>query len=646
MAKRLSYLAALLLALGWTASANAQSTQFTLELGAQWVNVSGNDGVYRTQVNEKQGVVLHSFSLTNFDTSSGSKLMDRLRIDASDLGATTQGSFRLEAGLAHAYTLRLAYHHMELYDALPDFANPLLGSGVTVSEQTLNRATDSVDLNMEFLPGHMFTPLFGYRFTRYSGPGTTTVHVGEDEFHLGSDYSESTHEVQAGVGFHIGTFAGSLLQGWRKFDATDSSYLLPGAGDGNNSAPVLGRGITLSSYSATQTSSATFPMTNAYVSGMVADGVRVVGSYVRADMSSDTSGFESASGSLASFKLARFFSGLSEAVVARSQSLNWRGEARVEVEPIDGLQLVAGYTKNHRDEDGFATIGDLYANTVNFSGANPGNISTLLAETTAMQRDEDVVQLKASTRNLGPVQLWAGWGNAKQDLTVTPAAAEIVVPGGQGGHFTRDVKLYSAGADLKVSSLKFSLDWKKDDADHAIVRIDYLNQERWRGRLAWTVGSVLRLVGTGEHIKAENPTAGIDRAVTTKHWGADAEITPIKPLLLHLGYGIYKVDSTTIIRQPQDFSLTDSLYTEDGTSKEASASYSFGPGSVEAGYSRFENTGSLGLTLDRTYARVDVDFNKTWGALAQFEKRKYEDNLLPIANYDATWYGVFLRYRF
>ncbi len=645
MAKRFPCLVALLLVLCWAATSDAQSSQFSLEFGYQWVNVSGNNGVYRTQVNEKQSPVLHSFSFTSSGSAGGEGLFDRLRIDAGDLG-TTQGSFRLEAGLAHAYTLRLLYRHAELYDALPDFANPLLSDGVTISQHTLDRSTDSVDLNVEFAPGRALTPLVGYRWSRYSGPGTTTVHLGEDEFRLGSAFSETTHEVQAGVGFHVGTFAGTVLQGWRKFDSTDRVSLLPGAGGGNNSRPVLGKDITLASDSASTDSSGTFPMTNAYVSGTVADNVRIVGSFVRADMHSDTNGFESAAGSLASFKLARFFSGLSESVVARSESLNWRGEARVEAEPIEGWQFVAGYTKNHRDQDGFATIGDLYANSVNFSGANTGNITTLLAATTAMQRDENVLELRASTRILGPVQLWVGWGDAKQDLTVTPAAAEIVVPGGQGGHFTRDVKLYSAGANLKVSSLKLSLDWKKDDADNAIVRTDYLNQERWRARAAWTAAKFLRLVGTGEHIKAENPTVGIDRAVTTKHWGADAEITPVQPLVLRLGYGTYKVDSTTIIRQPQDFTLVDSIYNEDGTSKEASASYTFTRGSLEAGFSRFENTGSLGLTLDRSFARADFDFTKTWGALLQFEKRKYEEALLPIANYDATWYGVFLRYRY
>jgi len=287
----------------------------------------------------------------------------------------------------------------------------------------------------------------------------------------------------------------------------------------------------------------------------------------------------------------------------------------------------------------------MYANTVNFSGADPKVINTMLTSNTAMERDENVLELKASTRNLGPVQLWGAYGTSKQDLTVTPDAAEIVVPGGQGGSFSREVKLYSAGATLTVSSLKLAFDWKKDDADNAIVRTDYLKLERWRARLSWTAGQFLRLVGTAENIKGENPTVGIDRDATTKHWAGDVEVTPVKDLVFRLGYGAYNVDSTTTIRQPQDFTLLPSVYSEDGTSKDVAASYRFGRGGVEAGYSKFENTGSMALTLDRTFARADFDFTKEWGVLVQFEKRKYQEDALSIADYDARWYGVFLRWR-
>jgi len=262
-----------------------------------------------------------------------------------------------------------------------------------------------------------------------------------------------------------------------------------------------------------------------------------------------------------------------------------------------------------------------------------------------MERDENVLEVKASTRNLGPVQLWGAYGSAKQDLTVTPDAAEIVVPGGQGGDFSREVKLYSAGATVAFSGLKLGLDWKKDDADNAIVRTDYLNQERWRARLSWTAGSFLQLVGTAERIEAENPTAGVDRDATTKHWAGDLEITPVKDLVFRLGYGEYKADSTITIRQPQDFTLVPSVYSEDGTSKDIAASYRFDRGGVEVGFSKFENTGDMALTLDRTFARADFDFTKEWGVVVQYEKRKYQEDMLAVADYDAKWYGFFLRWR-
>jgi hypothetical protein len=645
MAKRFPYVVGLVLALCWPAFGGAQPSQFSLELGYQWLDVSGNNSVFRTQLNEKQGLQLRSFSLTSFDSSTGSKAFDRLRIDAGNLGASPQGYFRLEAGLARTYTLRLLYRHSEIYSALPDFANPLFSSGVQLSQHTFDRSSDSLNLDVELIPGHVLTPLFGYSWMRYQGPGTTTVSTGQDEFRLTSDFTEVTQEVQGGVGFHLGTFSGTVVQGWRIFDSSEKVSLLLGAGGGNNGTPVLGRDITLSNYTRLTDSEGTFPMTNAYVSAMLTSGLRLVGSFVRADMSSATADVEAAAGSLASFKLSRFYTGFTESVRARSESLNWRGEARVEWEPTDGLQLLAGYTKRHRDQDGWATFADMFANTVNFSGADPKAINTLLTSNTAMERDENVLELKASTRNLGPLQLWAGWGNSKQDLTVTPDAAEIVVPGGQGGHFTRDVKLYSAGATFTVSGLKLAFDWRKDDADNAIVRTDYLNQERWRARLSWTAGKFLRLVGTAENIKGENPTAGVDRDATTKHWAGDLEVTPVKDLVLRLGYGTYQVDSTITIRQPQDFTFVPSIYSEDGTSREAAASYRFGKGGFEAGFSKFENTGSMALTLDRTFARADFDFTKKWGVLVQFEKRKYQEDALSIADYDAKWYGVFLRWR-
>ncbi len=644
MAKRFAYFVGLLVVASWGATARAQSTQFSLDLGHQWTDVSGNNDVYRSQVNEGQGLLLRSFSLTTVDNSDGSKLFDHLRIDAAGIGADPQASFRLSAGLAHVYDLRFSYRHSEFYNALPAYANPLFATGLLPGEHTINRALDTVNLDVTVLPGSAVTPLFGYEWVRYSGSGRSTAAVGQNEFQLLSNLGETTQEVHGGIGFSVGGFSGRILQGWRYFNSTQTDRLLPGAGAGNYPQPVLGQPVTLASYLDRTHTTGTTPVTTGYLTGHLADGVRLVASFSRANFSTDTSDDEAAWGTLASFKLSRFYSGLLESTQTRARSLDWQGNARIEAEIVDGLDFTVGYTKRHRDLDGLATIADLYANTVNFSGADPKNVSTLINAQDAIERDENVVEARISSSNLGPLNLWAGWARADQNLDVSPAAAEIVVPGGQGGRFDRVVKRTSAGATLALADVKFAVDWKKDDADNAVLRTDYLNLERWRGRASWRAGSFLQLVGTAERIKAENPTPGIDQASTTKHWEGNVVLTPVTALSVSLGYGVYKVDSAITIRVPQDFSLEPSLYTEDGTSKDASLTYKVGRFGFDAGYSQFENNGDLALKLDRTTVGCDFDLTPTLAASLRFDKHLYREVALPVDNFDAKIYGVFLRW--
>jgi len=57
----------------FSAAAVAQSQTlppFELEVGYRWLSLKGNDGMYRTQINERSGFLIRDFSLTT--TSVGS----------------------------------------------------------------------------------------------------------------------------------------------------------------------------------------------------------------------------------------------------------------------------------------------------------------------------------------------------------------------------------------------------------------------------------------------------------------------------------------------------------------------------------------------------------------------------------------------
>ena len=82
--------------MGFAFAAHAQTVPFDLEIGYRWLDLKGSNGMYRTQVNERGGLLIRSFTLGTSDFEGHTTLVDRFRIDVSDLGVGPAQSLRLE----------------------------------------------------------------------------------------------------------------------------------------------------------------------------------------------------------------------------------------------------------------------------------------------------------------------------------------------------------------------------------------------------------------------------------------------------------------------------------------------------------------------------------------------------------------------
>ena len=637
-------LAALLLAtVAGAPAVLAQTTQFDLGIGYQWLDVSGNEDVYRTQVKEKDGALLDSLSVTLTEPDGG--LFDRLTLDAAGIGASPDARFRIQANRAGAYNLRINYFRADVFSALPGYANPFVSSGVIPGQHTFDRRRDAFDLDLELLPGATISPLVGLSRQHYWGPGSTTYHFGQDEFALSNDLDETTMEYRLGVAFTVGAWRATVLQGWRNVDSSYDYQLSEAPTAGNNSRPVLGRDIAASQLAGHSRTIASAPFTNAFVTGRLGNRLRIAGSYVRSNgADAETDETFTARGQFASFALARFFQGASDTANGDAASDGWRGNARIEFAITEWLDVVAGVTSAERSLSGSALVTTNYIDTINFSGVSTGNLSTLLAADTAWERAEDYAEGKFVVRPAKWLQFWAGAGSLDQKVTITPAAAEIVVPGGQGGAFERSIDRLSAGADATLGPVTLGVDWLSDDADEAFVRTDYLDRERLRARAGVKIGSMVKLLGTAEWIDLDNPTPGIEYDAEIEHLAATVEVTPVAAFSLHASYDTYTSDSTVLIRAPQDFSTSPSIYAEDGESIDGGLTLKLGRVRLDAGASRYSNDGDLPFDLDRTYGRIDVQITEAIGVYGQYESREYSETLLPVADYSADRYGLFLRW--
>jgi hypothetical protein len=620
----------------------AQEVFTNLEVGYQWVDISGNEDMYRTQLNDDNGIVVNDFSLTLVDLDGSTSWFDRFRIDASGFGGNPAGSFRLQADLADVYALRLAYRQFEHFSALPAWANPDLDDGVIPGQHTWDRDRHLLDLEIQLMPGRSITPIIGYRWNSADSLRRTTYHVGQDEFRLDSDLEETETEFRAGIAFRAGRWAGSIIQGWRNFEATEHAVLAAGAGGGNNANEYLGVDPTLDTFARSSERDASTPVTTAHVRGQVTEVTHVAASFILADGEGDGRTDDLLSGSLVSYQLNRYFQGLDDSISHRTENPFWRGDVRAgfRLGPNADLNLV--FDSRHRELEGWALIRSLYLETLNFSGADPADIEQLVQINNGYERDDTRFEAQFSARDLGPFSVWAHLGTTDTDLDVTQDVAEIVLPGGQQGSYGRTVTHLALGGRLELGSVGLSAEAIHQDADDVIMRTDYQNRLRLRLRMDWRPCDWFEFLGTAEKLNSSASASGYSS--DTDHWAVDLGLQPATDLWFRVAWDHYDTTSSLLIREPATWTTLVSDHGEGGDMLEGSLDWRRDAYGITAGYSNFENEGSFPFEIERIFGRAFWDFAEHYGAAIEVEQHDYSETMLPMADFEASRYAVFIRY--
>jgi len=626
-------------------AAHAQSVPFDLEVGYRWLDLDGSSQMYRTQINERAGLLIRNFTLSTSDFEGHTSLADRFRIDVSDFGSGPAQSFRLEASRAGAYKLRFGYRSADAFSALPAFANPLLAQGIVPGQHTFDRTRRMYDFDLELLTDRPIVPFIGYSSNENSGPGSTTYHLGQDEFRLLQDLHERDREIRAGASFHFASVYGQLTEGWRNFRGNESLTLAPGSGSGNNPGTVLGTPVTADSITRNDNTHVKTPFTNFYVTGDVLKRLRLIGNYSRFSAESNGSENESAAGSFASFAISRFYTGLSESASSNAKNRTWRGGGRAEVTLAPNVDFLAGFQKEHRELDGAGLIDTVFLQSITFAGFDRRDIEAVLNATSAVDRDETYWNAGISARAVGPFALRAEFRQTKQDITVSPDLSEIVVPGSQGGEFNREVRTVDVSGTYSFSGFLLGAAIRRDSADAPIFRTDYLDRSRLRVRAGYTTPKKHVRGGlTAERTTQSNEQTGIGYDARLRNYSGDIEVSPIDALHFRASLSQFRADSNILFRRPQNFTIGESIHSENGKAREGGVSYFKGPFSIDANLARFENTGTLPFIINRHRIRTTWDFKGHTGLAAEWDRDKYSESL-SFADFDASRYGLYLRWR-
>ena len=627
---KLILMAALLVAFPVT-PAFGQTTNVSVTTGYRYVDLSGHENTYRTLSDEDSGLLLENLAVSGRHVGSG--WWDRYQLDAAGFGGAPDGWLRFKMEKGQTWKLDLRYRRNDWFsDHTATVALPEAAYGIP----SLSRTVETVSLNLSFRTAKKFRPFVSGRLYRAEGPSRTRYHVGGHEYELAADLDFRETEYTLGFDFSTDRFEGSFSHGQR--DGQDrqtlslaSSVLKPGSFGFPDRFLEQGERIDRGD---TET-----PVTRLVFSGQPGAGFRLAGSFLHADAETEYDSREQVTGSLVTFHPLLFSSGRDETVKSSAKNTAWRGNLTV-TRQLAATELRADYERGAREQDGRALMTTILLDAAVYGSSDGEDVLALIEADTLLERDEETFGVGLSGR-VGSFVLRGSWSHNEETLETITDEAQIIIEGGQSGRFERTTETLRLGAAYRAKTVSFKADWRREDAENALFRNDYLDRDRLTCSASFSPVRWFRLRGRGSYSDFDNDRSGLDG--TEKRHTIHLGLHPSSRSSIQLHAGAHTLDTQIQIRIPQDFRTETRSHEADGKEYSVSAEHRIGKVRLTGGFSRYENEGDFAFELNRYHLDGRWTLSQALDLILRLEENAYDESEQSI--YEATGASVLVSWR-
>ena len=216
-------------------SANDSPLTGSVSLGVRSVEVGGAVTKYREDVNLDDGVRLFDLTLRYAPPRDADSIVDRIDLNASNLGGDPYESVSLSVQKYGAYNLKLDHRRSEYFyeDTIVPAALANIDSvtGGDFHHFDFERVRDTASLDLQLSPDTKLS--FGLERQTRTGDSTTTLDIQRDEFELDRPIDESLDALTAGIQHSWDKVTVVFQEEIKKFENTNEMFL-PGASAGTN----------------------------------------------------------------------------------------------------------------------------------------------------------------------------------------------------------------------------------------------------------------------------------------------------------------------------------------------------------------------------------------------------------------------------
>ncbi|HTW63994.1 MAG TPA: hypothetical protein VME17_05225 [Bryobacteraceae bacterium] len=325
-----------------------------IDLGYQWrTGVAGSFDTYRSIIDLGSGPKLFGTDLTLTDPKH--RWFDTIQVRATTWGDEPSESLHVEAKKANIYDFNADYRDFAYFNFLPSYADPLLGQGIVLDEQSFDTRRKIAALTLDIRPGHWWTPYFGWDHDSSGGTGASVFVSDGNNYPVPDTMRDSTDLYRAGIRFEKRRLQITLEEGGTVYKSDQSLYQAPGSTNyGNFSAPILGQTLDLTSLLAAYGATGSSAYSKALLTASPTSWLDIYGQFLFSQPDTHINYQQADAGSLYLQSQVLFYSSEQELITAMAEQPHTTASLGGEIRPLKHVRIVQNWMTDRLHDAGSA----------------------------------------------------------------------------------------------------------------------------------------------------------------------------------------------------------------------------------------------------------------------------------------------------
>jgi len=579
----------------------------SVDLGYRFTSIGGDNDVYRSIVNLGQGPRLLGLDFTIVDPRH--RLFDHLDVRANNWGGDPYNTVHLNASKRGIYDFNFDYRDIAYFSLLPSFADPLLGTGIVLDEDSYFARRRMSDFQLDLFPGHRIIPYLAYGRDSGQGTGITTFESDINTYPVADHMFDKTDNYRGGVRLEFNRFHVTLEQGGTTLRDDQQAYDST-VNYGNNYQPYFGQTLDLNNLAQAYGIRGSSIYSKVLFTANPFSWLDVYGQFLYSRPETTVNYTQFDTGSLVLQQAILFYTGEQALGFATGKQPHTTGSLGFELRPLKRVRILESWMTDHMHTSAAGLVTDMILQPVSAAQTIPTTLSSLLAVNYNQEQIDVLVDVTHKLTLRGGYRYV--WGNAVTDAPL------IAGPGQESSDLRQQIGI--AGINFRATQkLSFNGEFEGAATDHAYFRTSLYNYQKMRARARYQVARTLALQASFSLLNNQNPTTGINYSFLSRQNSLSAAWTPSKRVSILGEYTPSTLYSNIGYLEPEFLTPETSLYRDNAHNASALIDLAL-PGYAKLaprlafGGSLFISSGSRPTTFYQPLVRLSVPLhhNVAW----------------------------------